>query len=187
MLKYLDVYRGGLLPSIAKTIGDGGQFINHLAYKFNSDAANWVWNRDTVHAKIDELITEYEIIETSNKVLTKNVTYQETIRAWCSKIEQIRLAFSVIKNELGDARAFYEMLYNLKKANSLLDSQKQQFLALLKDNIENFKPVKEIFTEISINNKCRRESNSKNKQNYRYTMHDNVEHATGGLNCINIS
>lgn len=139
MLKYLDMYRGGLLPSISKTIGDGGQFINHLAYKFNSDAANWVWNRDTVHAKIDELITEYEIIETSNKVLTKNVTYLDTIRAWCSKIEQIRLAFSVIKNDLGDARAFLEMLYHLKKSNSLLDSQKQQFLVLLKDNIEYFK------------------------------------------------
>lgn len=139
MMKYLEVYRGGLLPSISKTIGDGGQYINHLAYKFSSDAANWVWNKDTVHGKIDELITEYEIIETSNKILTKNATYQETIRAWCSKIDQIRLAYSVIKNELGDAKAFYEMLYNLKKANSLLDSQKKQFLELLKANIENFK------------------------------------------------
>lgn len=139
MMKYLEVYRGGLLPSIAKTIGDGGQYINHLAYKFSSDAANWVWNKDTVHGKIDELITEYEIIETSNKVLTKNATYQETIRAWCSKIDQIRLAYSVIKNELGDSKAFYEMLYNLKKANSLLDSQKKHFLELLQANIENFK------------------------------------------------
>ncbi len=139
MLQYLEVYRGGLLPSIAKAIGDGGQYINHLAYKFSSDAANWVWNKDTVNAKIDELITEYEIIETSNKVLTKNATYQETIRAWCNKITQIRLAYSVIKNELGESKAFYEMLYNLKKANSLLDSQKQQFLDLLKANIENFK------------------------------------------------
>ena len=139
MMKYLEVYQGGLLPSIAKTIGDGGQYINHLAYKFSSDAANWVWNKDTVHGKIDELITEYEIIETSNKILTKNATYQETIRAWCSKIDQIRLAYSVIKNELGDAKSFYEMLYNLKKANSLLDSQKKQFLELLKANIENFK------------------------------------------------
>lgn len=139
MLRYLEVYRGGMLPTIAKNIGDGGQYINHLAYKFSSDAANWVWNRDTVHGKIDELITEYEIIETSNKVLPKNVTYIETIRAWCSKIDQIRLAYSVIKNELGDTKAFYEMLYNLKKANSLLDSQKKQFLDLLKANIENFK------------------------------------------------
>ena len=139
MMKYLEVYRGGLLPSIAKTIGDGGQFINHLAYKFNSDAANWVWNKDTVHGKIDELITEYEIIETSNKILTKNTTYQETIRAWCSKIDQIRLAYSVVKNELDEAKSFYEMLYNLRKANSLLDSQKKQFLELLQANIENFK------------------------------------------------
>lgn len=139
MIKYLEVYRGGLLPSIAKTIGDGGQYINYLAYKFSSDAANWVWNKDTVHGKIDELITEYQIIETSNKILARNVTYQETIRAWCSKIDQIRLAYSVIKNELGDSRPFYEMLYNLKKANSLLDSQKTQFLALLQSNIENFK------------------------------------------------
>ncbi len=139
MLKYLEVYRGGILPTVAKTIGDGGQYINHLAYKFNSDAANWVWNRDTVNAKIDELITEYEIIETSNKVLTKNTTYLETIRAWCSKIEQIRVAFSAIKNYLGDNKPFYEMLYNLKKANSLLDSQKAQFLALLKDNVQDFK------------------------------------------------
>lgn len=139
MMKYLEIYRGGLLPSIAKTIGDGGQYINHLAYKFSSDAANWVWNKDTVHGKIDELITEYEIIETSNKVLTKNATYQETIRAWCSKIDQIRLAYSVIKNELGDSKAFYEMLYNLKKTNNLLDSQKKHFLELLQANIENFK------------------------------------------------
>ncbi len=139
MLRYLEVYRGGMLPTIAKNVGDGGQYINHLGYKFSSDAANWVWNRDTVHAKIDELITEYEIIETSNKVLPKNTSYIETIRAWCGKIDQIRLAYSVIKNELGESKAFYEMLYNLKKANSLLDSQKKQFLELLQTNIDNFK------------------------------------------------
>ena len=139
MMKYLEVYNGGLLPSVAQSIGDGGQYINHLAYKFNSDAANWVWNKDTVNGKIDELITEYEIVETSNKVLTKNTTYQETIRAWCGKIDQIRLAYSVVKNEIGDAKPFYEMLYNLRKANSLLDSQKKQFLELLKANIEHFK------------------------------------------------
>ena len=39
---------------------------NQLQYKFSSDAANWVWNTDTVNAKIDELICEYEIIEISN-------------------------------------------------------------------------------------------------------------------------
>ena len=139
MLKYLEEYRTGLLPSLAKSIGDNGVYINHLRYKFSSDAANWVWNKDTVNSKIDELIVEYEIIENSNKILTKNVSYQDTINAWCSKMDQIRLAYSVIKNELGDSKEFFEMLYNLKKARNLLDSQKSRFLELLVLHIDDFK------------------------------------------------
>ena len=139
MLEYLKVYRGGLLPSIARKIGDGGQYINNLQYKFNSDAANWVWNKDTVNAKIDELIVEYETVELSNRVLTKNISYSDTLRAWISKLGQIKVAFSVIKNDLGEEKAFFEMLYNLKKSNTLLDSQKKPFLDLLRDNISNFK------------------------------------------------
>ena len=139
MLNYLESYNGGIIPILSKTIGDGGQYINHLAYKFSSDAANWVWNRDTVHSKIDELITEYEIIDCSNRVLAKNTTFQETIRAWCNKVSQIRLAYSIIKNNLCEGKEFYEALRDLKKANSLLDSQKKRFLELLKANVEEFK------------------------------------------------
>lgn len=139
MLKYLESYAGGRLVAIASSVGDGGQYINHLEYKFSSDAANWVWNKDTVHSKIDELITEYEIIEYSNKVLAKNTTYIETIRAWCDKIGQIRLAYSVIKNNIDDGKDFYEMLRDLKKANSLLDSQKKKFLDLLIANVDGFR------------------------------------------------
>ena len=98
-----------------------------------------MWNTDTVNAKIDELICEYEIIEISNGILSQNTTYIETVRAWVDKIGQIRLAFSMIKNELGDSKAFYEMLYNLYKQRSLLDSQKKTFFELLRENIENFK------------------------------------------------
>lgn len=139
MQKYLEIYAGGKLVSIANAVGDGGQYINHLEYKFSSDAANWVWNKDTVHSKIDELTVEYEIIEYSNKVLAKHVSYVETMRAWCDKIGQIRLAYSVIKNNIEEGKEFYEMLRDLKKANSLLDSQKAKFLNLLKDNVDHFK------------------------------------------------
>lgn len=139
MLIYLKSYEGGKLVSIANAVGDGGQYINHLAYKFSSDAANWVWNKETVHSKIDELITEYEIIEYSNRVLAKNSAYIDVIRAWCDKIAQIRLAYSVIKNNLDEGKEFYEMLRDLKKANSLLDSQKKRFLELLKGNVDNFR------------------------------------------------
>lgn len=139
MLKYLEAYEGGKLVSIAKNVSDGGQFINYLEYKFSSDAANWVWNKETVNCKIDELITEYEIIDYSNQVLAKNTSFNETIRAWCNKIEQIRLAYSVIKNYIDDGKEFYEMLRDLKKTNSLLDSQKKKFLDLLVANVDNFR------------------------------------------------
>ena len=139
MLEYLKVYRDGMLPAIAAKIGDGGQYINQLQYKFSSDAANWVWNTDTVNAKIDELICEYEIIEVSNTILPKNTSYIDTTRAWVDKISQIRVAFSVMKNELGDSKAFFEMLCNLYKQRNLLDSQKPTFLALLRVNTESFR------------------------------------------------
>lgn len=139
MMEYLKLYDGGKLPSLAGKIGDGGQYINQLQYKFSSDAANWVWNTDTVNAKIDELICEYEIVEISNRILTKNTTFADTIRAWVDKLSQICIAYSVIKNELGDAKPFYEMLCSLYKQRNLLDSQKKPFLVLLQENANTFK------------------------------------------------
>ena len=139
MLQYLKIYDGGRLPSVASAIGDGGQYINQLQYKFSSDAANWVWNTDTVNTKIDELICEYEIVEVSNKILAKNTSYVDAIRAWVDKLGQIKLAYSVIKDELGEAKPFYEMLATLYKQRSLLDSQKKLFLELIRNNLDNFK------------------------------------------------
>lgn len=139
MLAYLQVFDGGKLASVAKEINDGGQYINHLAYKFSSDAANWVWNTETVNAKISELIVEYEIIELSNKILTKNASFQDTIRAWLSKIDQIKLSYAVIKNDIGDAKDLFDLLFALKKAGTILDSQKQSFRDVLRDNLDFFK------------------------------------------------
>ena len=49
------------------------------------------------------------------------------------------MAYSVIKNNIDDGKDFYEMLRDLKKANSLLDSQKKKFLDLLIANVDNFR------------------------------------------------
>ena len=49
------------------------------------------------------------------------------------------MAYSVIKNNIDEGKEFYEMLRDLKKANSLLDSQKKKFLELLVANVDNFR------------------------------------------------
>ena len=91
----------------------------------------------------NEFVENYAMsLAIGNSDLDQRKTYEgymEAIRAWVDKIGQIRLAYSMIKNELGESKTFYEMLYNLYKQRTLLDSQKKPFLDLLRENIENFK------------------------------------------------
>lgn len=139
MTAYLENYNNRTLPNLAAQVDDNGQYINVLRKKFDADAANWVWNVDTANNKIEETIIEYRIIVESNKILSKSVTFAETIRSWCDKIGQIRVSYLMAKNHLGAIEPFLKMLYDLKRAGNLLDSQKTGFLDQLTNNIEEFR------------------------------------------------
>jgi len=139
MIAYLNSFENGALVSLAKAVGDGGQYINVLRKKFDADAANWVWNVETAQQKIREVILEYKIIIESNKVITKTTSYEATIREWCDKCGYIRISYAAAKNYLDELSPFLGMLYNLKKSGTLLDSQKETFLELLQANAEAFR------------------------------------------------
>lgn len=138
MKKYLETFDEGELVKLAAEVGDNGQYINVLRSKFDADAANWVWNVETAQQKIWEVILEYRIITESNKVIAKNISFVNVIREWCDKCNYIRISFALAKNNFGDIAPFMEMLHNIKKAGTLLDSQKQKFLDLLIVNAEGF-------------------------------------------------
>lgn len=139
MMNYLKDFEGGVLLQLSTEIGDNGQFINVLKSKFDADAANWVWNQETAQQKIKEVILEYRIIAESNKVISKTTSFRSTVSEWCDKCSYIRLSYSAAKNYLDGISEFLSMLYNMKKANDLLDSQKQKFYDLLTANISAFK------------------------------------------------
>ncbi len=139
MLAYLKIFEGGNLVTLADEVGDGGQYINVLRRKFDADAANWVWNIETAQQKIQEVILEYTIIVESNKVISKSITYDATIREWCDKCGYIRISYAAAKNYLDELGPFLAILHNLKKAGTLLDSQKKTFLDLLQANAESFR------------------------------------------------
>ena len=138
MRAYVQEFAGGELVSLADEIGDNGQYINVLRSKFDADAANWVWNVDTANQKIREVILEYRIIAESNKVISKSVSFSETINEWCEKCGLIRISYSAAKNYLGDVAPLLDMLHLIKKAGTILDSQKQKFLELLIAHAEEF-------------------------------------------------
>lgn len=139
MTAYLKTFEDGALVALAEQVGDGGQYINALRKKFDADAANWVWNVETAQQKIREVILEYTIIVESNKVISKSISFEATIREWCDKCGYIRISYTAAKNYLDEMGAFLAMLHNLKKAGTLLDSQKKGFLDLLVANADNFR------------------------------------------------
>lgn len=138
MKKYLESFEDGELVKLANEVGDNGQYINVLRFKFDADAANWVWNVDTAQQKIREVILEYKIIVESNKVIAKNISFVNTVKEWCDKCNYIRISFALAKNYFGDIEPLMEMLHTMKQSGTLLDSQKQKFLDLLSVNGKAF-------------------------------------------------
>ena len=139
MMNYLKEFESGELLALSEEVGDNGQFINVLKSKFDADAANWVWNQETANQKIKEVILEYKIIYESNKVISKTVSFKNTIGEWCDKCSYIRISYSAAKNYLNGMGDFLAILHNMKKTNELLDSHKQKFLDLLMANMSAFK------------------------------------------------
>lgn len=129
---YLSQFEDGRLPALAAEIGDNGQYINVLRRKFDADAANWVWNVETAQQKILEVILEYEIINESNKVVDRTVSFDEVVAEWCDKCQYIRISYAAAKNYFDDLGPFLELLLSIKKSGQILDSQKQKFLDLLR-------------------------------------------------------
>lgn len=139
MKTYLKSFEAGALIQLSDEIGDNGQYINVLRLKFDADAANWVWNRETAEQKIRETILEYRIIAESNKIVSKTTSFQNTISEWCDKCSYIRISYAASKNYLNEIGEFLSLLYEIKKSGTILNSQKQRFFDLLVANMTAFK------------------------------------------------
>ena len=139
MQEYVKGFEGGKLVELAREIGDLGKYIDALRKKFDADAANWVWNVDTAEQKIREVILEYEIIAESNKILQKNTTnFDDAIGEWLTKCNLIRIAYQAAKNELGAVEPLLLLLEKIKRAGTILDSQKEEFRKELVAHGEEF-------------------------------------------------
>lgn len=138
MLKYLDGYKDGELPKLAESIGDGGQYINSLKKKFDAGEANWVWKKETVNQQIDAVILEYQITAMTGALLGSCKSYKEALKAWNEKINNIKLAYETIKNDVGDLLPLLAVLKELKQQGQLPENKKVEFLELLQNYGESF-------------------------------------------------
>lgn len=152
MIEYLDKFDNGSLPSIASEIDDKGQYMNVLRSKFNQDSAVWLWNIETTHQIIHEVILEYRIIAESNKILPKTTSFKDMLNEWSVKCNHIRISYFAGKNHLGDIDQLLELLYEIKKTDTIQNSKKKDFLEQLKTKADSFQRFytnqEEVFKEV---------------------------------------
>lgn len=139
MRAYLDGYRAGKLPELAAAIKDNGAYVSEVRKKCNAEEANWVWSADTVNAKIDEVILEYDIIAESNSMIAPAASYPGCMRNWRDRIQNFRISFEAMENETGDLRELLELLCDMKKNGGVIsEAKKGRFLELLKEKKDDF-------------------------------------------------
>ena len=131
MLKYLEVYKDGELPNLAKKIGDSGQYINKLRNKIDAGDANWVWKRQTIDQQIDEVILEYKIIEETSNLLGSCIEYKDAISAWNAKCGNLKVSLETVKDYVIDILPLLSLLKEIRLNGILVESKKQNFLELL--------------------------------------------------------
>lgn len=127
MKLYLDNYKDGELKQFAEKIEDGGNSLNSLKNKTTFDAT-WLWEKDTINSKIEELIIEYKLIDASCECTRKTSSFKELESAWFENIQRIKLPYESIKNECGDIKDLLGYLFDIAKTGSIRTIIQKQFL-----------------------------------------------------------
>lgn len=129
---YLKEYKGGQLLTLSKEIDDHGQYINVLASKYDAEAAKWVWKKETTDQRIDEVILEYKIAsETKSQLGMTCRSYRDAMTEWEKKASNIRIPFTILKNETPQISRLLAMLVENHNSNQLSEIQKANFLKLI--------------------------------------------------------
>lgn len=94
--------------------------------------------KETVNQQIDAVILEYQITAMTGALLGSCKSYMEALKAWNEKINNIKLAYETIKNDVGDLLPLLAVLKELKQQGHLLENKKVEFLELLQNYGESF-------------------------------------------------
>lgn len=140
VLVYLKSYCGGELPRLASDLDDQGRLAGEVKKKFNSDAANWVWNEDTANSRIDEVIIEYRIACLTKKVSNAVDSYESAISFWRERSRHIKISCEALKEISGNIPyPFLLKLKDLAVSNGVMGKDEQSnFYDSLKAFVDDF-------------------------------------------------
>lgn len=134
---YLNEYNSGELKKLAVEINCENKILADLKSKVTVDSS-WLWQPDTINAKIDDLIVEYKIVLNSNIFIMKTTSYKDTLLAWADKMNHFKLPYEGVKNDLDSLKVLFECLYNIFNTNTISDIDRVKFLEALQSHGEEF-------------------------------------------------
>ncbi|MZQ76088.1 MAG: hypothetical protein GT589_08075 [Peptoclostridium sp.] len=134
---YLNEYKSGELKKLAVEIGCDDAKIADLKSKVTGDSS-WLWHKETINEKIDDLIIEYKIVLISNNYVMKTTSFKDTILAWADKMNHFKLPYEGIKNDFSELRPFLDCLYGIFTSKDLRNGNRKLFLEALQTNGEIF-------------------------------------------------
>ena len=138
MRTYIGQYQGGELLKLAREIEDGGAYLEEVRRKFSAPEANWLWDASTADERISDVILEYRIIAESNKSLGQNTTLEDTVSAWNTRTNYIRMPCEVAMKHTGDLGPFLQQLLYMKQNGTLQEQHKRKFYEVLLIQRESF-------------------------------------------------
>ena len=134
------------LVDLAKIIGDTkNKFLDTLKERISKTSeSKWLWEKETVDKKIDEIILEYKIIKETNRLLrTTFFIFENAINDWKSECKNIKISLDYAKDRMGDEKhkgviTFLEFLNKLCGMVWPQESQKIEFVDILQKYGDDF-------------------------------------------------
>lgn len=138
---YLETYRDGELSQLARELDDQGRLADEVKKKFNSDAANWVWNENTANLRIDEVLIEYRIACLTKQLSPSVNSFETAISYWRSCIRNIKISCDALKKIASSIPyPFILKLRELAVSNGVMNSSaKNNFYDSLKAFSDEFR------------------------------------------------
>lgn len=145
MLEYISKEKKELVD-LANTIGGTkNRFLEVLKDKISKTSeSKWLWEKETVDKKIDEIILEYKIIKETNRLLgTTFFIFENAIKEWKADCKNIKISLDYAKDRMGDEKhkgviSFLEFLNKLCGMVWPQESQKIEFVDILQKYGDDF-------------------------------------------------
>jgi uncharacterized protein YlaN (UPF0358 family) len=134
MRRFLTVFEGGRIPSLATEIGAKENVLSDVRELF-SVKHSCLWDRQTGENEIRKLITHYEIVKITNSFLNvRSFSLRKAFEEWQERLSFLGVSYEALREELSSLAVVLDILYRVYQGEDILFDQVSLLLSELSKN-----------------------------------------------------